>query len=641
MKPTKTTDYCDIAIHNTVPKVVRYNAQNFPDEIAMREKQFGIWVEHSWAHYFDCVRWLALGMRELGLERGNVLGLLGESRPEWVWGKIAAHAIGSISLGIYQDSIGDEISYLINYSEAKFILAEDEEQVDKILELFDDLKTVEKVIYCDPRGMRKYDDERLISIEEVYRIGREVEAKHPELFDHELDSCQPEDIATFLATSGTTGRPKLSMMQGGPFLQHAYEFLKYEPKYPGDNYVAVLPLPWVIEQKFVVFQAPIARVVVNMVEEQETMMEDLREIGPHSILLAPRAWETIAADVRSKMMDSSRFKQMMFNLGMKLGNSALDKGRKSWIADIILFRALRDSLGFTYLRSATTGGAAMGPDTFRFFLAMQVPLRQLYGQTELGGAFTIHQYGDVDFNTVGKEFSNSQLRIEGKDANGVGEIVAKTGGMFAGYFKNEKATNEDVRDGWMYTGDAGYFDDKKHLVVIDRIKDIAVTSSGDNFSPMFIENKLKFSQYIAEAVIIGHEKPYLSAIICLRHSTTAKWAEQRGITFTNYANLASRPQIYDLIREEMLRVNENLKSAHKIQKFILLYKELDADDGELTRTRKVRRNVVNEKYKDIIETIYSNKDVVHIDTTIAFQDGTKSRIVTNLKIESLAMECAA
>jgi len=430
-------------------------------------------------------------------------------------------------------------------------------------------------------------------------------------------------------------------MQGGPFLQHAYEFLKYEPKYPGDNYVAVLPLPWVIEQKFVVFQAPIARVVVNMVEEQETMMEDLREIGPHSILLAPRAWETIAADVRSKMMDSSRFKQMMFNLGMKLGNSALDKGRKSWIADIILFRALRDSLGFTYLRSATTGGAAMGPDTFRFFLAMQVPLRQLYGQTELGGAFTIHQYGDVDFNTVGKEFSNSQLRIEGKDANGVGEIVAKTGGMFAGYFKNEKATNEDVRDGWMYTGDAGYFDDKKHLVVIDRIKDIAVTSSGDNFSPMFIENKLKFSQYIAEAVIIGHEKPYLSAIICLRHSTTAKWAEQRGITFTNYANLASRPQIYDLIREEMLRVNENLKSAHKIQKFILLYKELDADDGELTRTRKVRRNVVNEKYKDIIETIYSNKDVVHIDTTIAFQDGTKSRIVTNLKIESLAMECAA
>jgi len=372
-----------------------------------------------------------------------------------------------------------------------------------------------------------------------------------------------------------------------------------------------------------------------MVEEQESMMEDLREIGPHSILLAPRAWETIAADVRSKMMDSSPFKNMMFNLGMKLGGNALDKGRKSWLAEFILFRALRDSLGFTYLRSATTGGAAMGPDTFRFFLAMQVPLRQLYGQTELGGAYTIHEYGDVDFNTVGKAFSNSEIRIEGKDANGVGEIVAKTGGMFSGYFKNEKATNEDVRDGWMYTGDAGYFDDKDHLVVIDRIKDIAITSGGDNFSPMFIENKLKFSQYIAEAVILGHEKPYLSAIVCLRLSTVAKWAEHRGIAFTNYANLASRPQVYDLIRGEMLEVNKNLQDAHKIHKFILLYKELDADDGELTRTRKVRRGVINEKYDDIIGTIYSDDDVVHVDTTIAFQDGTKSRIVTDLTIEKL------
>jgi len=638
MMGTKATDYCDISVHNTVPKVVRYNAQKFPDEVALREKDFGIWVEHSWSHYYDHVRWLGLGMREMGLKRGDVLGLLGESRPEWIWGAIGAHAIGAISLGIFQDSIGDEISYLVNYSEARFILAEDEEQVDKVLDLFDDLKTIEKVIYCDPRGMRKYDDDRLISIEEVYRIGKEVEAKHPDLFDRELDSCQPEDVATFLATSGTTGRPKLSMMQGGPFLEHAYEFLKYESKYPGDNYVAVLPLPWVIEQKFVIFQAPIARVIVNMVEEQESLMEDLREIGPHSILLAPRAWETIAADVRSKMMDSSPFKKMMFNLGMKLGGNALDKGRKSWLAEFILFRALRDRLGFTFLRSATTGGAAMGPDTFRFFLAMQVPLRQLYGQTELGGAYTIHEFGDVDFNTVGKAFSNSQLRIEDRDANGVGEIVAKTGGMFIGYFKNEEATNEDVRDGWMHTGDAGYFDDKDHLVVIDRIKDIAVTSGGDNFSPMFIENKLKFSQYIAEAVILGHEKPYLSAIVCLRYSTVAKWAEQRGIAFTNYANLASRPQVYDLIRNEMIEVNRDLQDAHKIQKFILLYKELDADDGELTRTRKVRRSIVNEKYKDIINTIYSDIGVVHVDTTIAFQDGTKSRIVTDLKIENLDNE---
>lgn len=366
------------------------------------------------------------------------------------------------------------------------------------------------------------------------------------------------------------------------------------------------------------------------------MMADLREIGPTFVLLAPRAWEQIAADVRSRMMDATRFKRAMFDLGMRLGLQALDRGRRSWLAELILFRALRDRLGFTFLKSAATGGAALGPETFRFFQAMGVPLRQIYGQTELAGAYTIHRTGDVDFDTVGLPFGDTEVRIDQPDKNGVGEIVARTGGMFLGFYRNEEATRADVRDGWMYTGDAGYLRPKDgHLVVIDRVKDLATTATGTRFSPQFIENKLKFSPFIAEAVILGNGRAYLAAIVCIRYSIVSKWAEQRSITFTNYTSLSSRPEVYRLLREEIEKVNASLPEAQRVHKFVLLYKELDADDGELTRTRKVRRNVIAEKYADIIDAIYGDTPMVHVDTVIRFQDGTTSRIQTDLVVEKL------
>jgi len=632
---TKSPEYCDVSVYDTIPKVVAYNAKNWPNDTAMREKEFGIWIEYTWQDYYDKVRSLALGLKALGLERGDTVGLLGGNRPDWVWGEVAAHAMGGMTMGIYQDSIGDEVTYLVNYAEVKFIIAEDEEQVDKLLELIEDMPNIKNIVFCDPRGMRKYDDHRLIEMATVREMGAKLDAEQPNLYDEEVETGKGDDVSILLTTSGTTARPKLAMMQSGQFMAHAVAYLEKDVKYPGDNYVSSLPLPWVIEQKYVVVQAPVCRVVVNFVEEAETLMADLREVGPHSILLAPRSWEAIAADVRSRMMDATKFKQKIFDWAMKIGMDSLDKGQRSKLADFLVFRALRDRLGFTFLTSAATGGAAMGPDTFKFFQAMGVPLRQLYGQTELGGAYTIHDWTDIDFDTVGKPFDNSEIRIENPDENGVGEIVARTGGMFTGYFKNEEATKEDVRDGWMHTGDAGYFDQKGHLVVIDRIKDIAITSTGTNFSPMFIENKLKFSPFISEAVILGHEKPYLSAIICIRYEILGKWAEQRGIAFTNYSNLSGLPQVYEMVRAEVENVNKTLPEAHRIRKFLLLYKELDADDGELTRTRKVRRAVINEKYEDIIDTIYSDRGSVHVDTVIHFQDGTKSRIVTDLVVENL------
>jgi long-chain acyl-CoA synthetase len=629
-------EYADVAVHDTFPKLLAHNARHWPDETAMREKAFGIWRTFTWCECERNVRLMAEGMHRLGIGRGDVVALIGDNRPEWIWGEIAAHALGARSLGIYQDSIGDEVSYLLNYAEAHLILAEDEEQVDKLLDLIVDVPSLRHIVFCDPRGVRKYGDPRLVDLADLYRLGEEVNTVDPDFYEREVARGRGGDVAILCTTSGTTSRPKMAMLAAGSFLDHCLAYLRRDPKLPTDNYVSVLPLPWIMEQVYAVAQALISRITVNFVEEPETQMADLRAIGPTFVLLSPRAWEGIAADVRSRTMDATWLKQKMFNYGLRLGMRALDRGERSPLAHWLVFRPLKDRLGFTFLKSAATGGAALGPDTFRFFLAMGVPLRQLYGQTELAGAYTIHAPDDVDFDSVGTPFDNADVRIDNPDENGVGEIIARTSGMFAGYYKNEEATRADVRDGWMYTGDAGYFKKENgHLVVIDRIKDIATTSTGARFSPMFIENKLKFSPFVAEAVILGHGRPYLAAMVCIRFTIVGKWAEQRRISFTNYANLSARNEVYGLIGEEVTRVNQTLPEAHRIRKFLLLYKELDADDGELTRTRKVRRGVINERYAEIIDAVYGDRDSVHVDTWITFQDGTKARVVTDLMVHSV------
>ncbi|WP_188010433.1 long-chain fatty acid--CoA ligase [Vibrio parahaemolyticus] len=628
-------DWADITSLDTFPKVLQHNAKHWPEQVAMREKEFGIWREFTWQDYENRVKWMALSLQDLGIGEQDVVGLLGDNRPEWVWGELAAHAIKGYSLGIYQDSMHEEVAYLINYAKAKVVIAEDEEQCDKLLELGDEIPSVEYIIYCDPRGMRKYDDPRLIDVEQVYKKGQLIDKADPDKYLNMIAATKGSDLSILCTTSGTTSKPKLAQLHSGTFLDHCAAYLRADPRSPGDNYVSVLPLPWIMEQVYVVGQALISRQIVNFVEEQETMMSDLREIGPNFVLLAPRVWENIVADVSARMMDSTPFKQKMYKLGMSLANKALDQGKRSKLAEWILLRALRDRLGFSNLSSAATGGAAMGPDTFRYLQAIGVPLKQLYGQTEMCGAYTVHQADDVDYDSVGVAFDNADVKVINPDSNGVGEIIAKSTGMFTGYLNNQAAYDEDVQDGWMHTGDAGYFKDSGHLVVIDRLKDMSETSHGDRYSPQFIENKLKFSPFIAEAVVVGKGRPWLSAIICIRYAIVAKWAEQKGIAFTNYTNLSAQPEVYRAIREEVLKVNESLPDAQKISKFILLYKELDADDGELTRTRKVRRGVVAEKYGDIIETMYSAAPTVDVDTVITYQDGTKTRIQTSLVIETL------
>jgi len=622
---------------DTYPKLLRLNAREHGEAIALREKDLGLWRPFTWNDYQARVRDFALGLLEMGLKPGEVVGIIGDNRPDWVAAEIATHAIGGLSLGLYRDVLDEEAAYLLNYGEARLVFAEDEEQVDKLLSLAERVPHLKHIIYSDPRGMRKYDDPRLLEADRLAAMGRERAAREPGLYDKLVDATEGDSVAILCTTSGTTAHPKLAMLSAGRVLRHCATYLGFDPKGPDDEYVSVLPLPWIMEQVYVLGKGLLCRMKINFVEEPETMMSDFREIAPTFVLFAPRVWEQIAADVRARVMDASPLKQSLYELGMKSGLSALARGQHSTFADMLLFRALRDRLGFTRLRSAATGGAALGPDTFKFFQALGVPLRTLYGQTELLGAYTLHPDGKVDPDTTGVAMADDiEIKIENPDSQGVGEIVVRHPNMFLGYYKNPEASSAELRDGWLHSGDAGYFNTTHQLVVIDRIKDLAETSRGERFSPQYIENKLKFSPYIAETVVLGAGREALAAMICIRYSIISKWAEKNRIAFTTYSDLASRPEVYAVLRKEVETVNATLPPAQRISRFLLLYKELDADDGELTRTRKVRRGVINEKYGDIIDAIYRGEHNIPVDTVIRFQDGSTQRVRTSLKVVDLS-----
>jgi long-chain acyl-CoA synthetase len=603
----------------------------------MREKEFGIWHVYTWSACREQVRLIALGLKALGARRGEVVAIIGRNRTNWVWSQLAAHCLGCATLGIYEDVLATEAAYLIAFARAAIVICEDEEQVDKMVDLGQAGRSVRRIVFHDDRGMRKHQDPRLVSWADLLARGRERLAAEPNELESEIARGHGEDVAILCTTSGTTAEPKLAMLQFKPFLTHISAYLRSDPRAPEDEYVSILPLPWIMEQVYVVAMPLLCRIRVSFPERPETAMRDLREIGPTHVLLAPRIWEQTAADMRARIMDAGPFTRALFGWAVKTGTAALEQGRRHRLADLLVFSALRDRLGFSRVKSAATGGAALGPDTFRFFLAMGVPLKQLYGQTEAAGAYTLQVHDEIDCDSSGVPFDDTQIRIIDADENGVGEIVTRHPGLFKGYFSNDAATRETLLDdGWLRTGDAGFIDGKGRLVVIDRVKDIARTSHGVRFSPQFIENKLKFSPYVGECVVLGNGRPYLAAILCIRYSMVSKWAEGQRVGFTTYQNLSANPRTYDLLAAEVERVNASLPEPQRVRRFLLLYKELDPDDGELTRTRKVRRSVVDERYARLIEAMYQGRDSVHVTTEVTFEDGRKGRIEAEIAIRDTA-----
>jgi long-chain acyl-CoA synthetase len=638
--------FAHVAGQDTLPKLLRFNARHHGTDTALREKELGLWRSYTWKQYEERTACWALGLRTLGVGPGDVVAIIGDSRPDWVAAAIGAHALRALSLGLYQDALDAEAGYLTGYAAAKVIVVEDEMQADKMLRVTKDVPSVKWIVYCDARGMRKYDDPRLVSAESLLENALHTRDSEPALWDMLVDATLGDDPSVLCSTSGTTSHPKLAVISSGRFIRHVAIYCDLLDLGPDDEYVSLLPMGWIGEQFQAIYQPLICRHKLNFVEEADTVMADLREIAPTFMFLAPRVWEQIAADVRAQIMDATPFKRKMYENGLKLGLRAVEKGGTSSLAQWTVLRALRDRLGFTRLRFATTGGAAMGPDTFKFFMSMGVPMMQLYGQTELAGIYCIQRpldlkRGEIDFDTVGRGLNDDyQIRIDNADKNGVGEIVSTHPYMFDGYYKNPEGTAADMRDGWMHTGDAGYYKPSGQLVVIDRMRDLATTVEGERFSPQFVENKLKFSPYISEAVILGDQRAYLTAILCIRFAIVSKWAEQQRMSFTTYSDLSARPEVLKLIAGEIEKVNASLPAFQQVTKFVLLYKELDADDGELTRTRKVRRGVIGEKYGNIIEAIYADAADVKIDTEIAFQDGTRQRIRTTMPITALAQQTA-
>ena len=632
------------AICNSLPSLLERNARRFGHtRVALREKEYGIWQAVTWQQYFEHVRDFSLGLVSMGLKPGDALGIIGNNRPEWIYAELAAQGAGAVPFGIFQDSILSEVAYIIDHSEAAMLVAEDQEQVDKILDLRDKLPRVQKIIYTDPKGLWGYEEDILIDYYEVEKRGREIHEKDPERFGKNLSAVKETDLATICYTSGTTGNPKGTLLTHGNILSMVAALDQVDPKTPDDQFLSFIPLPWIVEQTMSVFSSLYSAYTVSFPEEPETAMSDLYEIAPSVIVASPRMWEGISREVMVKHLDASFLKRIVYDLCLPIGyrwaDFKFDKEKPSlgwkilyWLAYLAMFRALRDRLGFSKVRSAMTGGAALGPDVFRFFHALGVNLKQIYGQTEVAGYSTIHRDGDINFDSVGIPLSAAEIAIFEPDGEGVGQVISRGPGLFKGYLKNETASKETIIDGWLHSGDAGYFTPDGHLVIIDRIKDLMLLRNGARFSPMFIENKLKFCPYIVETVVLGHEQDYVTTMICIDYKHVGKWAEDQRISYTTYSDLASNAEVYDLIEREVVRVNRTLPDKARIQKFLLLYKELDADDEELTRTKKIRRAFINEKYSKEIAALYGDVEEIPIEAVIRYQDGKTATLRTNLRI---------
>jgi long-chain acyl-CoA synthetase len=630
----------------TFPKLLRANAERWPDRVAIREKDFGIWQPHTWREYFARARRIALGLAALGFQRGDKTAVIGDNRPELYWAVAATQALGGVPVPLYQDSIEKELAYIVDHAEARFAVVEDQEQVDKLLHVRAQCPRLEYIVYDDPRGLRAYSEPCLISLAELEERGDKLAVGQPDYFDTELARGSADDVAIICYTSGTTGQPKGTMLTHRNMIVMGRNAIEREGLRAGEEVLAYLPMAWVGDHIFSYAQAILAGFTVNCPESAGTVLHDLKEIGPTYFFAPPRIWENLLTNVMIRIEDAARPKRALvrFFLGVaQVMERARLQGRTppAWqrllypLGRALVYGPLRDNLGMRRIRVAYTAGEAIGPEIFVFFRSLGINVKQLYGMTESSALVAIQKDGDVQLDTVGTPLPGVEVRISEQ-----GEVLYRSPGVFKGYFKNPEATAQTLEDGWVHSGDAGFLDHAGHLKIIDRARDVSRLAGGTMFAPKYLENKLKFSPYVKEAVCIGQDRPYVAALVNIDLAAVGNWAERRGIAYTSYTDLSQRPEVYDLIQREVERVNTSLLEDDVLQgaqilKFLILHKELDPDDEEITRTRKVRRGFIATKYAALIDALYGQRDRVAVEAQVTYEDGRTGTIRAQVAIRAV------
>ncbi|MER2555328.1 MAG: AMP-binding protein [Thauera sp.] len=632
---------------DTFPRWLMHHARARPQQPAMREKAYGIWQTYSWAQVAENVRAIACGLAQLGFKRGDRLAVVGDNRPRLYWSVAACQCLGGIPVMMYQDAVAQEMVYVLQDAEIKFAVVEDQEQVDKMVEIQADAPLLEHVIYDDPRGMRHYTQTLLMGLDELQEMGRIHDRNQPDFLDSEIDKGASDDISIMLYTSGTTGKPKGVCQTHGAFIAAARGAIQFDKLTDKEDILSYLPMAWVGDHLFSFAQATVAGFTINCPESGETVMNDLREIGPTYYFAPPRVFENLLTQVMIRMEDASSLKRNIFHhfmdVARRCGADILDGKAVSggdrfqyWLGNLLVYGPLKNVLGMSRIRVAYTAGAAIGPDLFRFYRSIGINLKQLYGQTETCAYVCLQPDGEIKLDSVGKPAPFVEVKLADN-----GEILVKGPMLLKAYYKRPDATAESINaDGYFMTGDAGFFDEDGHLKIIDRAKDVGKMADGTMFAPNYIENKLKFFQHIKEAVTFGNGKAFATAFINIDLEAVGNWAEKKGMAYSGYTDLAQQAAVYALIRDCVEKVNADLAadpnmSGSQIKRFLILHKELDADDGELTRTRKVRRNFIAEKYSVLIEAMFEGRKTQFIETQVKYEDGRTGKVSADLRIEEV------
>jgi long-chain acyl-CoA synthetase len=631
----------------TFPALVLHHAQVRGARPALREKDLGIWQTITWGELAGQVRELANGLASLGVQAGQHVAIVGENRPRLYLSMMAAQMLGAIPVPLYQDAVAQEMLYVLQDAEVRVAVVEDQEQVDKMIEVGDQCPALSYVVYDDPRGLRNYAHDHLLSFEQLQERGREYAAAHPDHVDQAMAAIKPDDTAAMFYTSGTTGKPKGVVLSHHALIDRALAIQEFERLTDKEDVLAYLPPAWIGQNMFSYTQFLVTGFTVNHPESPETVAIDMHDIGPTYYFAPPRVLEGLLTHVMIRMEDASALKRKLFhsfmNLARRVGVRILDKDPtvSAWdrfkyaIGNLLVYGPLRNALGMSRVRVAYTAGEAIGPDLFVFYRSIGINLKQLYGSTETSVFVCVQADGQVRADTVGPPVKGVDIRVAEN-----GEIQVKSPGMFKGYYRNPEATAESyTHDGWYHTGDAGYLDADGQLKIIDRAKDVGKLADGSLFAPKYIENKLKFFPYIKEVVAFGANMPEVCAFINIDLEAVGNWAERRGLPYAGYTDLAAKPQVYDLIRDCVDQVNADLASdaqlaGSQVARFLILHKELDPDDDELTRTRKVRRAFIAQKYAVLVDALFQDKPSQFIETEVKFEDGRIGKISADLKIAS-------